>query len=267
MKEGTLANRFWTTGNVGFPVYDMHGHMGTSYAIYHSHCEAPEMTAHMDSAGVRRLVFSHSHVLVGSKRNRDVVEICRRFPEHLRMYAGIVPRYPEFVKEDLAEFDKWAPYCIGLKFLPDYYQLPANDKAWEYALKWADERGVPCLFHTWGKTPYDGGEIMLELVHKYQNIKFFMGHSIYREFDYARRVVKESANNNVWLELTAIPGDRAHLEELVKLVGSDRLLFGTDMPWFDYFQAIGGVLSAKITDEDVKNILCDNVERLFGKDF
>ena len=262
-----LAKRFWDTGTTGFPIYDMHGHMGTNYAIFQPYCEAPEMVAHMNEAGVRRLVFTHTHVLLGDMRNSQCVEICRRYPDRLRMYLGIVPRYPENIREDLANFDRWRPFCAGLKFLPDYYRIPATDRRWEYALKWADERGVPCLFHTWGESPYDGGRIMLELVHRYENIKFFMGHGIYREWEYSERVVRESPRGNVWLELTAIPGDRGHIEELTARVGSDRLLFGTDMPWFDYFQAIGGVLSAKISDADKKNILCDNVERLFGADF
>ena len=36
------------------------------------------------------------------------------------------------------------------------------------------------------------------------------------------------------------------------------------MPWFDEFQHIGGILSADISDEAKKDILCGNVERLLG---
>ena len=78
--------------------------------------------------------------------------------------------------------------------------------------------------------------------------------------------MKES-HNNVWLELTAIPGDRGIIEKLVDGVGSERILYGTDMPWFDEYQGVGGVLSAKISDEDKLNILSRNPERILGKDF
>ena len=107
---------------------------------------------------------------------------------------------------------------------------------------------------------------MLEIAQKYPHVKFFMGHSIYGDKEYEKRVVTETPGN-VWLELTAIPGNLGHIERLVKAVGSERILFGTDMPWFDEFQAIGGVLSAEITDEDKRNILYRNAERILGKDW
>jgi predicted TIM-barrel fold metal-dependent hydrolase len=170
--------------------------------------------------------------------------MCRQFPEHLRMYVSINPHFPENIKEDLAKFDQWAPYAVGLKFLADYHRVAVTDKAYEYALKFAEERALPILNHTWGGSACNGGPIMLEVAQKYPRIKFFMGHSIYGDWEYARRVVK-----------------------LVEMVGSERLLYGTDLPWFDEFQGIGGVLSAKITEDDMRNILYRNVERIFGKNW
>ena len=264
--SGSLAARFWNEGRADFPVYDMHGHMGTHNGIF-MRCSDPEsMARHLRRAGVKHLVFSHHHVLFGTMRNAEVVDICRRYPELYRMYVGIVPRYPENIREDLAQFDKWAPYAVGLKCLADYYKVPLTDPAWEYALKFADERALPVLFHTWGNSQCDGGKIMLELVHKYHRLKFFIGHAICGEWDAAERVVKESAGN-VWLELTAIPGMYRRIEMLAAAVGSDRLLYGTDMPWFDEYQAIGGVLSADITEDDMRNILYRNAERILGQNW
>ena len=57
------------------------------------------------------------------------------------------------------------------------------------------------------------------------------------------------------------------VENLVNRVGSERLLFGTDMPWFDEYQAVGGVLSADISENDMRNILYRNAERIFGTEW
>ena len=107
---------------------------------------------------------------------------------------------------------------------------------------------------------------MLEVAQKYPHAKFFMGHSLYGDWEYARRVVKETPGN-VWLELTAIPGERGIIEMLVEAVGSQRILHGTDMPWFDEFQGIGGVLSAKISEDDMRNILYRNADCILGKNW
>ena len=79
-------------------------------------------------------------------------------------------------------------------------------------------------------------------------------------------IVKES-NGNVWLELTAIPGEYQRIEKLVASVGSERLLYGTDLPWFDEYQAVGGVLSAEISEDDMRNILYRNADGIMGKDW
>jgi predicted TIM-barrel fold metal-dependent hydrolase len=58
--------------------------------------------------------------------------------------------------------------------------------------------------------------------------------------------------------------DRGALEKLAGEAGSHRMLFGTDLPWFDPHQAIGALLSATISDEDRHNICHRNAERLLA---
>ena len=260
-QPGSLAETFWKNGKADFPIYDMHGHMGAHYAIYFKICEAPEMVRHVKRIGVKRLVFSHHEALWGSVRNAQVCEICKQFPDTLRMYLGIIPQRQDFIKEDIAQFDKWAPYAVGLKFLPGYHGADVGDSRYEYALSFANERGLPILIHTWGEDPS-----LLKTIQKYPNAKFFIAHCCYGAWDYAIRCVKES-HDNAWLELTAIPGDRGIIEKLVDGVGSEKILYGTDMPWFDEYQVIGGIMSAKIDEEAQKDILYRNAEDIFGKDF
>ena len=265
-EQNTIAKALWTTGKVDFPIYDMHGHMGMHPAIYFHRGEPEEMVKHLKRAGIKHLVFSHHLALDGTMRNAEVCEICKRYPDILRMYVSINPNFQDNIKEDLALFDKWAPYAIGLKILADYHGVPCNNEKYKYALDFAEERSLPVLFHTWGRSPYNGGAIMMDVVQKYHKAKLFMGHCIFGEWDYAERVVKESAGN-VWLELTAVPGERGLIKRLCEAVGSDRILFGTDMPWFDEFQAIGGVVSSGITEGEMKNILWHNPESILGKDW
>ena len=265
-QEETLARQFWREGKAPCPIYDMHGHVGNNASMYHARCQAPDMVKHMRRIGVTRLVFSHMDALAGVMRNAEVVEICKRFPDILRMYVAVNPRHPEYIKEDLARFGEFRPYAVGLKLLPYYHKVPVNAKPYEYALKFADEHALPVLIHTWGTVPENNGEAVLDVVRKYSRPRFFLAHCIYGEWDYAERCVKES-HGNVWLELTAVPGMRGLVEMLTRRVGSERLLFGTDMPWFDEYQAAGGILAARISEDDRRNILYRNAEMILGKNF
>ena len=58
--------------------------------------------------------------------------------------------------------------------------------------------------------------------------------------------------------------ERGIVEQFVSELGSERVVFGTDFPWFDYHYYIGAVLGADITDDDRHNILHRNAEKLLG---
>ena len=265
-KNNTIAQSFWQNGKADFPIYDMHAHMGKHYAIYMARCEAADMIRHAERIGVKRLCFSHYAALYGTDGNEIAAENCRQHPDILRMYVGINPNYPQLMRKELANFDKWRPYAIGLKFLADYHKVKMTDPAYSYALDFASERELPVLCHTWGNSPFNGGPIMLEIIQRYPKVKFFLGHSIFGDWDSAERCIKEN-DGNVYLELTAIPGERGIIEVLVRRVGSEHILYGTDLPWFDEYQAVGGVVSADISEDDVRNILYRNADNIFGKEW
>ncbi len=265
-RENTLAHEFWVNGRADIPVYDMHGHMGHHPKIFLPGNTPERMREHLLRAGIKRLVFSHHGALHGHTRSEKVVDICRKFPDVFRMYIVINPNFPERIKEDLAQFDAWQPWCVGLKFHSDLHGPLASDPKYRYALDFANERKLLCLYHTWGGKTADNSAELEKVVSRYSRIKFFIGHCFYGEWDKLRPFA-EAHPDNVWFELTSIPGDRGRIAELVESVGSERLIFGTDLPWFDEYQAVGGVLAADITDDDRRNILYRNVERILGKEW
>jgi predicted TIM-barrel fold metal-dependent hydrolase len=54
------------------------------------------------------------------------------------------------------------------------------------------------------------------------------------------------------------------IEEYVMRIGSERLLFGTDMPWIDVRFYISDFLASKISNGDKANIFGLNAIRLFN---
>jgi predicted TIM-barrel fold metal-dependent hydrolase len=53
------------------------------------------------------------------------------------------------------------------------------------------------------------------------------------------------------------------IEEMVNGAGSEKILFGTDLPWYSPHYAAGAVLYSRISEEDIHNIFHRNAERIF----
>jgi predicted TIM-barrel fold metal-dependent hydrolase len=151
---------------------------------------------------------------------------------------------------------------VGFKFLADYHKVAISDPrccpAWEFA----NERGLLVLSHTWGGSSFDGPGEVRKVAAAYPDAKILMGHSCHGQWEQAVALANEFPN--VYLELTAVLDDRGVLELFVEKAGSERIVFGTDTPWFSHHNYIGAVLGADISDDDRRNILYRNAEGLLA---
>ena len=260
----SLKERFFRDGRVAdCPVYDLHGHMGPLGGGWLPRSDTAAMVAAMDRTGVRLLVFcDHSTLMTPDVGNAPNIEAVRRFPTRLRAYCGINPNYPADVERDVAAFDEYPDVFVGFKLLADYHQVPITDPRCRPAWKLADERGLPVLLHTWGGSRFDGPDLVRQAATEYPNARILMGHSCHGEWDKAVAVVNEF--RHVYFELTAVLDDRGVLELFVREAGSEKILFGTDSPWFNHHHYIGAVLGADIDDAARHNILHRNAERILG---
>ena len=261
--DSELAAEFWGKGHSeSCPVYDMHGHMGEWRGIYFPRPEAADMVRSMDSAGVKMLCFAH-HAAMASPDigNAPAVAAVRAFPDRLRAYLAVNPHYPDLLKRDLSEFDDMRDVFAGMKFHPTWHGVPLTDVRYEAALAFADERSLPVLVHAGASSPVTGPDLACRLAEQYGKVRFLLAHCFY-DWDAAIRVARE--HPNTYLDLTGVLGLRGLLELLCDGVGSERVLFGTDLPWFDPHHGIGALLSSTIAEEDIHNICHRNAEKLLG---
>jgi predicted TIM-barrel fold metal-dependent hydrolase len=264
--DSPLAREFWQKGrSETCPIYDMHGHMGAMHSIYFPRPDAPDMVRTMDECGVRMLLFSHHTALFApALGNQRAVEAVRRFPDRLRAYCSVNPNYPEQLDAALPTLEALIPdVYLGFKFLPDYHGIALTDERYRPAWEYADERELLVLTHTWGGSALDGPDVVREVAARYPRVKLLLGHSCHGAWDAAVDLARSF--ENLYLELTAVFDDRGVLGKFVREAGSERMLFGTDLPWFDPHQAVGALLSAEISDDDRHNICHRNAERLLER--
>ena len=101
-----------------------------------------------------------------------------------------------------------------------------------------------------------------KIAEKYPNLVLICGHSFHDDWDNGLKLAEFP---NVYFELTAVFDNRRVIERIAEKAGSQRMLFGTDLPWFSTHHGVGALLSADITDEDRHNILHANAERLLSR--
>jgi predicted TIM-barrel fold metal-dependent hydrolase len=260
--DSALAQEFWADGrSAGCPVIDMHGHMGPWYGIHFPRASAEGMIRTMDSCGVRMLVFSHHAALncpdIG---NGPAIEAVRRYPTRLRAYLVVNGHWPDLIARDLAGFDRHRDVFVGLKWLAGYWGIPWEAPVFEPAWRFADERKLLVLGHTWGGSACDGPAQVRKIAAKYRNLTLVCGHSLHGDWKEAVAIAQEFPH--VYLDLCAVLDDRGPLEQFLAAGLVKKCLFGTDLPWFDPHHGIGTILSTGMTDDDRHDILHRNAERL-----
>ncbi len=260
----TLREKFFRSPSAkDCPIYDMHGHMGPFYGAHFPIPDADSMVRRMRRAGVKLLAYCHHASLFGrGDGNRANIEAARKYPKELKAYCGVNPNYPDEIAKMLDSYDRYRDAFIGFKMLADYHGIAITDAKFAPVWEFADANGLIVLIHTWGNSPFDGQDQVKAIAEKYHNVKINIGHSCHGEWDKAVGLVKSFPN--LYLDLCAVLDDRGILEKFVEEAGADRILFGTDFPWFDYHWCVGAVLGADISDGDRRRIFYGNARKLLG---
>jgi len=262
---GNLRERFFEHGKLDdCPVYDLHGHMGHLQGARLPRCRPEDMIAAMDRAGVCLTVFCHHDALFAPQiGNAANIEAVRAHPDRFRAYCAVNANYPDQVAADVARYDEYRDVFVGFKFLADYFKVPITDVRGAPAWEKAQADGLMVLLHTWAGSAFDGPDLVRRCAESYPDARILMGHSCHGAWREAAALASEFPN--VYCELTAVLDDRGVVELFVEKAGSEKVIFGTDTPWFNHHNYIGALLGADITDEDRRNILYRNARRLLGE--
>jgi hypothetical protein len=245
------------------PVVDAHGHFGPLSRIWFPTDGTSGMLRTMDRCGVSVVISSHHVALTGdpfrgnAALTRDALE---REPSRFLGYYTWNPHYAAEQERELATFPPHEGF-VGFKVHPSEHGVPLTDPRYSPLFDYANAHRLPVLSHTWGGSSVDSPELVSEVASRHPDMPFLMGHSGFGAWDASVRVAHECPN--VYLELCAAYSVRGVIEKFVREIGSERVLYGTDLPWFDPAYVIGTVVWAEITDDDRRNILYRNAARLF----
>ena len=258
-----LVRAFLAHGRVpDCPVIDMHTHPDRFHSIYFPHPELEGIIRTMDRCGERLIAIApHAALFDPIYGNPRMVQMLQAHPERLRGYWCYNPHYPEALEEATMRVPG-TPGVIGFKVHPSMHDYPLTGERYQPLFAWANAHRLIVLSHTW-KDPRCDAAACRRVAERYPDMVFLLGHSCWGEFEQAFELARTFPN--VYLELTACERMPAFVDRVAREVGAHKLLFGTDLPWFDPNFSIGCVLFADITDADRHAILHANAERLLAE--
>jgi predicted TIM-barrel fold metal-dependent hydrolase len=257
--KSKLAQQFYEEGKA-CPIYDFHGHMHELAGGSIPRCSPEDMARLMDRVGIKRLVYaSHFCVFSPSYEKTAHQDVVRAYPNHFRAYHGIMARYTDF-GEFKKNIEENPDVYVGAKYLGDSNGVPADDEILKPFWEYLHEKKMFVLLHTWGGSPYNGIPQVENLARNYPGITVALGHSFHGHWKEGMELAIKY--KNLYYELTATHDDHDVVADLARNVSSERMLFGTDLPWFSSYVGVASVLDADITDGERENIFYKNAQRL-----
>lgn len=231
---------------------DCHGHLGGLKHQYHIHGRKLENTvAEMDRLGVDKCLVWH-FVSVGDERvgNDITIEAVQKYPDRFIGFAFVNPHRGE--KEILDELERCNEQGLrGVKFAVQYQGYPPDGPNVDVGVKWAHEHRQMVLSHQWGSHAH-----MEHLLSSYPNAIILTGHS-----GGARFVDLMERHPNLYVCSCPLSGPRS-CENIVKRIGADRVMFGSDLQDLPIAWGLGPILFARIPAAEKRLILGGNLERL-----
>lgn len=261
MREAVLEGRPVTE----FQVVDAHTHLGYWYNFNIPWRTAEDMVRVMDKVGVECCI-STAHAAIGPDYrygNSQVIEAMRAFPGRILGYCTINPNYPD--SEKLDELNRcFDAGMVAIKYHPSCHLHPIDGAGYEVSWKYAQEHCLPILTHT------DTGGQFCDVVKSgmcarmYPDSKLLIGHCGfgYKGADLCIQVAKEVSNT--YFDLAASTANLDLVEKIVAGVGSERVVFGTDLPFLDSRIQIGRLAFSRLDDNQLTQVLGQNARRIFG---
>jgi hypothetical protein len=265
------------------PIIDIHGHIGHFYGAFLPSAPLDRMIASMKRHGVRTIVCS-SHRALAYDVGAGNDEMQRVIDSHPGLFLGywvVNPNHPEQMRKDLDRFASSRGF-VGFKLWADYHLIPIVSPKYEPALEYAEEHGLLQKVHTFGDSPFNSPQMLGSIAEKHPRADFLMAHCGYGDWETSMRVARDLPN--VYLDLTSVvqsidfalmPGGsfmpsaitrspmvNGIIEEMVEVVGQEKILFGSDLPWYSQAYHAGAILFADISDEARHAIFHGNAERL-----
>ena len=216
-------------------------------------------------AGITEFVGLNISVSLKQQKNVNNFAISEN-GNRLHMFGSVHP----FAEDRFSELDRIAAAGLsGVKLHNEYQNFDVDDVRVFPMYEKIASLGLICLFHAGAdkayKTPLRCAPHMLKTVRQnFSALKIVAAHlGGYQE--YAETAV-HTAKSGIWFDTSMFflfPEGAA--EKLIGLIGTERVLFGSDCPWDDPAHGVAFIKGLPLTAREKEHILYNNAANLLKK--
>ncbi|MBI5679902.1 MAG: amidohydrolase [Methanobacterium sp.] len=194
-------------------------------------------------------------------------------------------KYPDFIPfisvsptmkgrsmiEELEHKYKWG--MKGLKIHPVAQGFAPDDERMFPVFEWLIKHDLPITAHSGinidGKSKFGEPERWISVLEEFNDLKLILAHMGGGQWDKAieiadkfPQVMFDTAISISYINSPTTLDDE-EAKDLIRTIGSDRILFGSDYPWINPAKDIERIRGLDISDDDKKFILGENAAKLF----
>jgi len=242
------------------------------------HLGGPEVQIDFaDRLGIEKLIISRP-VVSGKgtpeqfrESNDIVIKAMKRFPDRI---MGQFTLNPEYREESLDEIKRCTD--LGMVGIKVYFQVKINSPLFYPIIEKAIDMNMLILMHAncqlgmaGYRMKYDTGlypntslpDDFADAAGRYPEAMFQYAHTGGGgDWEYACKAIKDF--HNIYVDTSGSNNEGNMIDFALRYVGEDRLLFGTDS---SYYQGVGGVLAANLTEIQRKKIFFENYNNILKK--
>jgi predicted TIM-barrel fold metal-dependent hydrolase len=262
----------------GEPLIDAHAH------FLHAGCgrsDWKEVNAARMRAGARMGITCHVASVLGTygfnsptyfpspldatAGNDAMLGLCEREGERVRMLVTVNPNHASHALEEIERCVERG--AVGIKLLAS---RRADDPLLDPICERAARRRLPILHHIWqhrrrewpGQEISDGADLA-RLARRHPSVTFILAH-IGGGGDYLHSFAAIRDVKNIVADTSGSGVDRGMLDEAVAALGSQRLLWGSDLTMETGWAKLRALENTGLSsEEDVKDIRWRNAKRVF----
>lgn len=198
--------------------------------------------------------------------NREVYEFVKENPGKYEWLVYVNPQH----KSAPQQVERWVKKgAIGVKLWVSLKDKHGRMPQTLEVLKMANQLNCPVLIHTYNRIDENlPGEISVEefksFADELPNLKIIAAHSGANWQESLGVIGKH--HKNVYFDLSGVLPSSNMVSDLVKELGEDKIIFGSDMYGRDFYSQLSKVTLAPISNKAKEKVLWKNANKVFSLD-